>query len=318
MLSRFSYSSGPGHVLSLARELNRQKIRTAVVMTDCPAPARKLIRAYCRKNPPFIAENNAAEIEKIVRHYRVDLLHIHEPSLLPLAVKLARQDHLPYGITVHEGPLAAAHLSGLEQAAFVVTVNPAILKPLAGLSHPAVFIPEGIEMAEYRPAKKDGFTITFIGETGGYTRDGYLALLKAAGLADMPVELVCREQLPQVNGRFHGWLPGCAKVLAGSQVVVGRRRALLEGLACGNAALLMGRSYHGLVERGIAKATPFPDLSGGGAEEPCYRNIFYDLSRLWKDRGYLSELQRWGRTFVRENCDLRLIAERTARLYRRG
>ncbi len=168
-----------------------------------------------------------------------------------------------------------------------------------------------------RPAAREGFKIAFIGEESGYTREGATALLEAAGLADIEVQLICPEPLPLLRGRYYGWPLNSAAVLPESQVVVGRRRGLLEGMACENAALIMGRSYQGLFDpSAYPAALPFPDLSGEGAEPPCYRSIFYDLSALLKDRSQLQLLQQQGRKFVRENCDLRLITERTRHLYR--
>ncbi|HKM39931.1 MAG TPA: hypothetical protein VJ036_06670 [bacterium] len=49
-----------------------------------------------------------------------------------------------------------------------------------------------------------------------------------------------------------------------------------------------------------------------------YRNIFYDLSRLLKDSPYLKRLQEKGRQVVRENYDLRVIAEQTINIYTRA
>ncbi|HHX87444.1 MAG TPA: hypothetical protein GX693_04595, partial [Firmicutes bacterium] len=106
-----------------------------------------------------------------------------------------------------------------------------------------------------------------------------------------------------------------AHILAQSQVIVGQQRALLEGMACGNAALVLGLSYRGILDPATLPPPPLADLSGAGDEEPCYRTIFYDLSRLGKERPYLTRLQNRGRQLVRENYDLRLIAERTSDIY---
>lgn len=99
-------------------------------------------------------------------------------------------------------------------------------------------------------------------------------------------------------------------------MVLGRRRSLLEGMACGNAAIILGYGFGGLVEAGLLPAAAYPDLNVAGDGKPCYRDIFYVLSRLLKNRPCLSDLQRWGRNYIAENYDLRISAELTIKLYR--
>jgi hypothetical protein len=318
MLDRFSYRARLGHVISLAGALNRQGIETVVAVTDCPAPERERCQKYCRQKAPFFAEDRTEQIVKIARHYQVKLIHVHALSLLPLAWQLSRQLRLPYGITVHEPPAAAANAALLAQALFIIVTSPALQAQLPRLKRAAAFIPEAVDLDEYRPQPRNDFRIAFLGDAGGYTADGYMALVKAAGIADLPLEVICPEPVPLVKGRFHGWTLDRAAVLSRTQVVAGSKRGLIEGMACGNAALLMGRSYHGIVQPQSFAAGAFPDLSGGGTVEPCYRSIFHDLAQLLKDRPYLTTLQHWGRKFTRENCDLRLAAEATARLYARS
>lgn len=318
ILTRFSCSGSSGHVLSLAGELKRQGVHTVVGMTDCPAPLSKQYAVYCRNRVPFIAENNEAEIGRIIRQERITLLHLHTPALLPLARRLSKRYSLPWGISIHSEalPAALAQQAALTQAAFIAVSDPAVYRQVAASGLRASYIPEGIDLQQFQPAPRNDFKITYIAETGGYDENSYLALLKAAGLADLPVEIISPERFPQVSGRFHGWPPSTATLLQGSQVVAGRQRGLLEGMACGNAALILGHSYRSILEPDAVR-TVYPNLSGEGAVEPCYRDIFYDLSRMLKNRPYLTALQQWGRQFTLEHCDLRLSARLVAKLYGR-
>jgi len=315
MLTRFSYSGIMGHVLSLAGKLNSQGCRVAVVVTDCPAPLRQAYHDYCRNKVDLFTESKETEIHKLIRHYRFHVLHVHSPALIPLARTIEQNLRLPWGVTVHNG-LLPARQENLARAAFIITTSTATYRKLNRAGFPAVFIPEGIDLDEFRPAQKAELKIAYIAESGGYSEDGCLALLKAAALADLPVDLICAEQFPQVRGRFHGWPPSTAPVLRQSAVVVGRGRGLLEGMACGNASLILGPYYGGILEAGALGAAAYPDLSGRTGKEPCYREIFFDLSRLIKDGAYLGELQRRSRKYVLENHDLRLSAELTGKVYR--
>lgn len=318
MLTRFRYSRVMGHLFSLAAELNRQGVKTVVNIVDCPAPYLELLPRYWQFFP-CIAESRPGEILRLARSYRIDLLHLHDLSLISMAQKLLHALRIPCGLTLHGELPPAANLSMLPGLSFLITSSPAASRLPAALRQKLYFIPEGIELEAYQPGPKEGFRITFIGEEGGFTSEGALEMLKAAGLADLELELVCPEPLPLLKGHFHGWLLDCATVLKGSQVVIGQNRGLLEGMACGNAALIMGRSYRGIFNPAPEPAAAlFPDLSGKGNDPPCYRSIFYDLSALLKDRARLESLQQQSRKFVRENCDLRLIAEQTHRLYRQA
>jgi hypothetical protein len=316
MLARFCCSGSTGHVLSLAGELNRMGLYTALGMTDCPAPHKEAYAAYCRSRVPFYAENSEAELGRFIRQQRIKLLHLHTPALLPLARKICQRHSLPWGISIHSESLAAAlaQPAALAQAAFITTADPAAYSAITASGFPARYIPEGIDLAQFQPGPKNELKLTYIAETGGYDENSWLVLLKAAGLADLTVEIISPERFPQISGRFHGWPPSAAALLRGSSIVAGRRRSLLEGMACGNAALILGRSYGGVLEPDAAR-TARPDLSGEGTGEPCYRDIFYDLSRLIKNRPYLSALQQWGRQYTLDNCDLKQSARLTAQVY---
>lgn len=316
MLSRFRYSGVMGHIFSLAAGLNRQDVKAVVVITDCPSGYLEQLRRYQQQFPCF-AENRPEEILRLARHYRFDLLHLHDLSLAGTAQRLLRSLRIPCGITLHEKLNPPVNLASLQSLSFLITPYPAATGIPAWIRQKPVFIPEGVDLETYRPARKEGFKITFIGEKGGFTGEGAMALLKAAGLAGLEMELICPEPLPLLKGHYYGWQSNSAAVLSGSQVVVGRFRGLLEGMSCGNAALIMGQSYRGMFDpSSYPEALSFPDLSGEGVDPPCYRTIFFDLSTLLKDRPLLESLQQQGRKFIRENCDLRLIAEHTHRLYR--
>ena len=317
MISHFRQSRMMNHIFSLAAELNRQGYETAVVVAGCPAAYRDLLRRYHRLFPCF-AEDAPGEILKLLRYYRPQLLHLHA---LPPGDTLARLLHacpVPWGLTAHDRSLPAGPFAASPGPSFVIMPHPAAAALPAALQEKTCFIPEGIDLEEYRPLEKEGFKAAFILEQDNPENEAGAVLLKAAALADIEVELISPRPLPLLKGRFHGWPLECSAVLGRSRIVVGRRRGLLEGMACGNAALIMGRGYGGIfTPQQHRAALPFPDLSGERAEAPCYRSIFFDLAALLKDRPLLQSLQEQGRKFIRENCDLRLVAERTGRLYNR-
>lgn len=303
-------------MLGLAGELHRQGLKPVVVLTECPPQSAKSCQELYREIP-ILTENRPEVILNIARRRQVNIVHVHSLALLPLALPLAGRLNAPFGITLYESNFPKTSTEMIKKASFVIKTrqNPG---PETAVNHNnTVFIPEGVDLTGFKPEKKEGFSVTFITDSGYHGDNSCLALLKAAGLGNFFVNIAGSEYYPTVNGKYHQWQPHYDTLLSSSHVVVGRERALLEGMACGNAALIMGKSYHGILQPQNFSAAGLPDLSGGGTIEPCYRNIFNDLAELWKDRDYLETLQYRGRKYVRENHDLRLTAEATVRLYQK-
>ncbi len=314
MLNRFRCNGVTNHLLSLAAELCRQDFKVVVVLTDCPPAYLNPLRRYHRFFPCF-AENSPEEILRLARHYRIDLLHLHDLSLFSTADRLLRSRPVPCGVTWHDLAAPADNLV-LLPLSFLITAHPQAGAIPPSLSGRTFFIPEGIALPEQRLTEKKGSRVAVVLEEGFFDSEGAAALLKAAALSDVEVELLCPQPLPLLKGRNHGWPLERSAVLAKTGIVIGRHRCLLEGMACGNAALIAGRGYGGLFEPQKSPSPLFPDLSGRGEEPLCYRSVFFDLAALLEDRSLLQSLQLQSRQFVRENCDLRLIAEKTGRLYR--
>ncbi len=317
LIDHFRNDCQPSRILSLARELNRRGIPAAAALIDMPPQIYREYSRYYSRDVRIFTPQNFTEIIRLTRTLRISLIHLHCPTLLPLGIKLSELSGLPFGITI-KGTPAKRLLPLLEGASFVIASDArsfANLKPL----HPqTIFLQEGLDLQEFLPAPhRENFTLTFVGEQGAYNTEGYFALLKAATIADLPLQIICLQTPPIDAGQFRGWPPGRAHILAKSQVVIGSGRALLEGMACGNAALILGLNYLGILDPAALPPPSEADLSGIGNDddEPCYRTIFYDLSRLLKDSPYLNRLQEKGRQQVRENYDLRLIAEQAVGIY---
>lgn len=276
---------------------------------------KKLYRHNFLQAVPTVNHHFAHNLYTAIRAAGIDLVHLHSLQLLPQVIHLLPKLKVKLVVTVHEDE-ALSYLNHLPQEASLVTTSPGLLPYLKRIRPDTSYMADGINLEQFRPAQvKDGFKVVFIGEQGGFTRESYKLLLKAIGLTSMSLEIICPERPYLPTGRYHGWLPDSSRILSESQLVIGRGRALLEGMACGNAALVMGQSYRGILSPQDCLPSGLPDLSGAGSKADCYRTIYYDLSRLWKDRVYLRRLQDWGRKLVRENYDLRLAAEEVALIY---
>lgn len=319
MLDRFYYASRLNHVFSLAEELKWQGVPATVVVTDCPPQARSALQNCYQRRVSFYTNVTLEGILDIARRAQVTLVHVHSLHLLSLAQKVAQILQIPYGVTVHEKASYSQYLPLFQQAAFIITPAPSLWSLLNVNNLQAVYLPEGINLEEFQPppAKRE-LKAAYIAEKDGYTKAGYQALLKAAAMADLYLEVVCPEKITPLRGQYRGWLPLNAEILRESQVVIGQGRTIIEGMACGNAALLLGYSYRGLIQPSQYSALDTLDLVGSEYPDTCYRNIFYDLAQLLKDGEFLASLQAWGRRYALENHDLHLIAERTVQVYKKS
>ncbi len=297
-------------VFSLAGELNRQGYQVSLCCLDTPPGIPEQFGRYFRV--PVIAGLRFEELAWSLKHKSYDLIHLQGPHLLNRGAYLASALGIPFGVTVPVHP-ADPQDRLLKQAVFVIATRTEIRDALEPHYSGTVVITEGIDLSKFCPAPKTGFRLVLSYENG-VTEKAALALIKAAALCETPLDILGSEKFPPGAGIYHGRPPCPASMLAPSQVVAGCGHAILEGMACGNAILQLGRRYRGLL---TPDRLHIPARSANNSEEdePCYRNIFGDLARLFKDRDLLQQLQDRGRRYVRENHDLRLVAERTAQLY---
>ena len=208
MLDRFSYASRLNHVFSLAEELKWQGIPTAVVVTDCPPRDRAILQRCYQRRVPFYTNLTQEGILDIARRSQASLVHVHSLHLLSLAHKIARQLQIPYGITVHEKASYNQYLPLFQQADFIITPAPSLWSLLNVNNLTAVYLPEGVNLEEFQPPPVKGeLKAAYIAEKDGYTRSGYQALLKAAAMADLHLEVVCPEKIVPLRGQYAAGSP---------------------------------------------------------------------------------------------------------------
>ena len=150
------------------------------------------------------------------------------PCLLSLAHKIARQLQILQDYGPRKAPTTDA-LPLFQQADFIITPPP--LWSLLNVNNlTAVYLPEGVNLEEFQPPPVKGeLKAAYIAEKDGYTRSGYQALLKAAAMADLHLEVVCPEKIVPLRGQYRGWLPLNAEILRETQMVIGREGPSLRG-----------------------------------------------------------------------------------------
>ncbi|MGI6096874.1 MAG: glycosyltransferase [Dethiobacteria bacterium] len=318
LFNRFQYGGETGHILSLARFIKEAGFQPFLVFAGYPNSFAQKYRNYLQGLNRFFIKTNE-EFALLIHSLRPSLLHTHSPADFHFSALLASNYRLRWLATVHEGVVVNEKIiRELQTAQFIICTGPTAFAVLKTLGERVVLLPEGIDLKRCFPGEKgELLTITFAGKVEQKNAHAFNALCKAIDLLERRCFRVIANVKPSsFNAHYAGWLPSACHLLAEGDIVVGSGRFVLEGLACGNAALVLGQKNSGLL--GPENFT-FPlDLSGLSGKEPCYREIFFALGDLYTDRHKLRRLQSQGRRYACENHDQRLIGEKTAELYRRA
>jgi hypothetical protein len=88
-------------------------------------------------------------------------------------------------------------------------------------------------------------------------------------------------------------------------------------MAAGNAAMILGRTYQGILTPEKAAKQRFLDVSGLSGSDPCYRDIFYDLIKLLENKSYIKQLQKFSRELVKREFDNEAHTTRIIELYKK-
>lgn len=314
MVGRFQYNGVTRHLLTLGAELMRLGHKVDLMMPGIPSHFE---RKFNNTFENVITTGDAVLIKKIVK--RSDLLHLHVPGEIAAANELAKNYSLPCIVTLHEKPLkplGKKYLSLLNKAPAVICTHSALSKKLKPKVPGIIHIPEGVVINQRRPESINALKAVYITDEGNYDRECYYAVLKAAGVTGLPLEVISHDR-PVGNERCHGWTADTENVLADSNIVIASGRSLLEGIANHNSTLIMGTYYNGIFLPPGSPQKTHPEYSGRTGKDPCYRDIIYDLHRIIKDNDYRHYLQDRGYRYVCKYFDIKAVAKQTLKVYQK-
>lgn len=320
-LNRFFYSGQTTHVFALVREQQKQGIDSRLILGGYPTPQavnqyQKIIQEL---DALLIRPGQTKKILSLLDRWLPDVIHAHSSSSFRLASSLADQLNVPLIITCHGlGLNTKEHLPHLENAKALICISPRVASPLRGFAHKIHIICNGVELEKFRPGEKGAqLTILFAARMDPGKQRGYNQLCKAVDLLHgVEFKVACNKTPLSKTARYLGWVSSMEKLLAGSHVVVGTGRTIIEGLAAGNAALILGRTYQGVLTPESVSRQKFVDLSGLSGKEPCYKDIFYDLAALQEDRSYLQSLQEFGLQMARKDYDNEKLTRSVINVYK--
>lgn len=318
--NRFSHSGQTTHVFALVDEQQRQGLAAKLIMESYPAyQALEMYRqTIARLGAVIISPKDQAALSRQITDNRWQLIHAHSSLTFPTAAALAQKLGVPFVVTCHGlGLNQQEHRPFLQQASAVICISPRVAHSLREFADKVRVVPNGVDLAEFVPGEKgEPLKIALVSRVDGTKTKGFLQFCKAVELfEDLEFYVAGNKKPPGSKACYLGWTNEIAPLLARTDILAGTGRAVIEGLAAGNAVLVLGRNYQGIVTPEKARQKHL-DLSGLAGSEPCYRTIFFDLGLLIQNRAALRSLQRFGRELAEREFDNRQLTKKITGIYR--
>ena len=321
-LNRFFYSGQTTHVFSLVREQQRQGVSALLIMDGYPShQAVAMYKGMVNElGAAIIKPGDMLAIMRLIQGKQFHLIHAHSSLTYAMTASLADKLRIPYVVTCHGLGLNKQEYGPFfHKARSIICISPRVADTFREFSYKSCIIPNGIDLNEFQPGvKKDPVKIAFIARVDHAKQKGYNQFCKAVDLLeDTEIYIASNKNPISISAEYLGWTNEIAHLLAQTDIVVGTGRAILEGMAAGNAAVILGRTYQGILTPEKAAKQHFLDLSGLAGNDPCFRDIFYDLTKLMQNKNYLHQLQRFGRERVKKEFDNEEHTLRIIELYKK-
>lgn len=323
LLNNFALNGQATHVFALGRELKRQGLSPHLLLPEFPEDYLKKYQEYLDYlGFNILATEDRRQVDQLMQKVKFDVIHAHSPLTYPLAYKLSDEYKIPYVLSCHGlGIEGERYQKSLDAADHMICISQRVADSLAHYRDKISVIPNGIDTAEYAPGKKTlPVKILYAGRVDQYKRKGFMAFEKSLQLchaSSLPFEYYCASNVSSSyrGGKSLGWVPSIAPYANNTDIIVGTGRALLEGMAAGNAACILGRMWGGIVTPQSSTGSKYADLSGMSGKETCYRNIFFDLAKLIKNRRLLQQVQQFSRQYVVSHYNIRELTQKIVHIY---
>lgn len=318
--NRFSHSGQTTHVFALVGEQQRQGLTARLLMESYPTyQALEMYRpTIARLGAVIINANDRAALSRHIADNQWQLIHAHSSLTFPTAAVLAQELGIPFVVTCHGlGLNQQEHRPFLHKASAVICISQRVAHSLREFTDKIRVVPNGVDLKEFVPGeKREPLKIALVSRIDGTKTKSFLQFCKAVELLeDVEFYVAGNKKPPGDKARYLGWTNEIAPLLARTDILAGTGRACLEGLAAGNAVLVLGRNYQGILTPEKVRQKHL-DLSGLAGSEPCYRAIFFDLASLTQNRTALRSLQRFGRELAEREFDNRQLTKKITGIYR--
>jgi glycosyltransferase involved in cell wall biosynthesis len=321
-LNRFFYSGQTTHVFSLVCEQQKQGINAFLIMDGYPShQAMAMYKNTMNElGAAIIKPGDSTALIRHIQGKHIHLIHAHSSLTYPVAKSLAEKLCIPYVVTCHGlGLNKQEYWPFLRDARSIICISPRVADTMREYAHKVYIIPNGVDLNEFKPGVKEKpVKIAFIARMDHIKQKGYNQFCKAVDLLEDVEFYVASNKNPHSQtAEYLGWTNEVATLLSQTDIVAGTGRAILEGMAAGNAAMILGRTYQGILTPEKAAKQRFLDVSGLSGSDPCYRDIFYDLIKLLENKSYIKQLQKFSRELVKREFDNEAHTTRIIELYKK-
>ncbi|MBT9172308.1 MAG: hypothetical protein DDT21_00689 [Syntrophomonadaceae bacterium] len=319
-INRFSHSGQTTHVFALVGEQQQQGLSAGLIMESYPSYQALETYRQCiaRLGAVIIRPNDREAVYLQVKDGHWQLIHAHSSLTFPTAAELAQKLNIPFVVTCHGlGLNQQEHRPYLQKASAVICISQRVANSLREFAGKTQVVPNGADLEEFRPGDKhEPIKIALVARVDGTKTKGFMQFCKAVELfEDVEFYVAGNKKPPGNRARYLGWSNEIAALLARTDILAGTGRAAIEGLAAGNAVLVLGRTYQGLITPEKVRQK-YLDLSGLAGTDACYKTMFFDLGLLIQNRAALRSLQRFGRELAEKEFDNRLLTKKIAGIYR--
>ena len=301
----------------------------------------KQVRVVCKDKCDIFSA--AVQLDLMFDLQNFDIWHSHTAFTSEVCDMIGARYNRPYVQTIH-GKSGFESSMALRRAGQVIFVSQELADWFASTREETVsntVIPNGVELQSIQPSAiaSQGFKVVYASRVDSdhmTSIERFLSGMVAASRESRQVkgEIFgtgsCVESLVHsidvVNrtvGKdllvYRGFSQDLAVELHRYNVVVGVGRVVLEALAAGRPAIVLGRwGYGGLVKEENFEVLEKANFSGRNVETPFEPSCFaQEIRRLAEDKRLYAELCELGRSIARERYSQQSVATRTMEIYKK-
>ena len=322
-LNRFFYSGQTTHAFTLVREQQKQGLDARLIMDGNPSyQALELYKDTIDSlGAAIIKPGDVQALLRVMHKWRPHIVHAHSTLTFAMALSLVKQYGIPFIITCHGlGINHSDYRPYLQEARAVICISQRVANSIREFASKIQVIPNGVDLREFKPGiKEEPIKIALVSRIDAGKQKGYNHFCKAVDLLDGVEFYVASNKKPNSKtAEYLGWTSDVAALMAETDIVAGTGRSVIEGMASGNAVIILGRTCQGVLTPEKVARQKNIDLSGLSGSDPCYKNIFYELAKLTQNKLYLQQLQKFGRELAEKEYDNAAHTKKIIRIYEKA
>jgi hypothetical protein len=319
-LNRFFYAGQTTHVFSLVRQQIALGIGAFLVMDGNPSYHDLTLyqNTLSELDAAMIKPGDNVALKGYVQDKNIHLIHAHSALTYPLASTLAEQLGIPLVITCHGLGMNRQEIRPfLRTAQAIICTSQRVANSLRDFSNKIHVIPNGVDVINIKPEKKDEpVKIAFVSRIDKTKEKGYTQLCKAVDLLEgVEFYVATNKSTGSKTAKYLCGTDDVSELLTKTDIMAGSGRAVMEAMAAGNAVIILGRTYQGIMTPDRLGKQRMPDVSGLSGSDPCYKNMFYDLAKLTQNKLYLRQLQTFCRELAEKEFDNTALTKRMVDIY---